>query len=333
VDGLQMGSLATALTTHSAVLEQHLARYARCDSNPFTALNTAFFLDGGLILIPKGQIVQDPIHLLFICTSREAGATAHPRNLIIAQENSQVTVLESYASTVDAPHFTNAVTEIVAGENTVVEHCKIQTESRQAFHVATVEAQVNRSAHYTSHSISTGAKLARNDIHAVLDGEGIECILNGIFVVNGDQHVDHHTIIDHAKPHCTSHEFYNGVLDGRSKGVFNGKIYVRPNAQKTDAKQTSRNLLLSNEAIVNSQPQLEIFADDVKCTHGSTVGQLNEEAIFYLRSRAIGLEKARQMLIVAFAAEIINRIKVEPVRAQLSKLLLGRLAEEDSSHV
>ena len=326
------GSLAQAMSADADLLERHLARYARCDASAFTALNTAFFVDGGFVRIPRGVILEEPIHLLFLRTTGDAGATAHPRNLIVAEENSQATVIEHYVSLAEGAYFTNAVTEIVLGENAVLEHCKIQTESEEAFHVATVQARQDRSSNLRTHSISTGARLARNDIHTVLNAEGAQCLMNGLYIVHGAQLVDHHTVIDHAKPHCETHEFYNGVLDGRSHGVFNGKIFVRPDAQKTDAKQTSRALLLSEDATINSKPQLEIFADDVKCTHGSTVGQLNEEAVFYMRSRGIGLEQARRMLIAAFAGEIIDRIKIPAVRSQLERHLVGQLTRRNVSN-
>ena len=326
--GVRTASLDSALATESGLIEQHLARHARCDDNPFVGLNTAFFQDGAFIRIPDGRIVEEPIHLLFISTGRETGATTHPRNLIIAGKNSQATVIENYVSTVDTAYFTNAVTEIVLEENAVLEHCKLQAESLSAYHIATIQAYQGRGSNWLSHSISTGAKIARNNIRTVLDAEGIECVLNGLYLGVVDQLVDHHTVVDHAKPRCNSHEFYNGILDGKSKGVFNGKIFVRKDAQKTDAKQTSRNLLLSEEATVDTKPQLEIFADDVKCTHGATVGQLNEEEIFYLRSRGIGADRARRMLIHAFASDIINRIKLEPVRDELEKLLTSRLDEQ-----
>ena len=253
-------------------------------TTPFAALNAAFFQDGGFVYVPAGKRVEAPIHLLFISTAKEAGATSHPRNLILAEKGSQVTVLESYVSTGEAAYFTNAVTELVLGEGAVVEHCKFQDESRSAFHMAAVHAQLGRGCNFISHSIATGARLSRNNIRTALAGEGVECILNGLYLTRGDQLADHHMVVEHAQPHCNSHEYYNGILDGRSKGVFHGRILVRPAAQKTDAKQTNKNLLLSEDATVDTKPQLEIYADDVKCTHGATVGQLNEESIFYLRA-------------------------------------------------
>jgi Fe-S cluster assembly protein SufD len=323
--GVIVSSLAAALATKSAVIEKNLARHARAEDNAFTALNTAFFQDGAFIHVPAGQTVEAPIHLLFIATAEEAGATWHPRNLILADQGSRLTVLESYVSTFDAPYFTNAVTELVLGEGAVMEHGKFQGESLNAFHVAAIHAHLGRSSNFISHSVATGARLSRNNIRAALAGEGVECVLNGLYLTHGDQLADHHMVVEHAQPHCNSHEYYNGILDGRSKGVFHGRILVRQPAQKTDAKQTNKNLLLSEDATVDTKPQLEIYADDVKCTHGATIGQLNEESIFYLRARGIGAETARRMLIHAFAGEIIERIRCAPAREELDRLVWDRL--------
>jgi len=242
-----------------------------------------------------------------------------------------LTVVESYIRTVDAPYFTNAVTELVVGENAVIEHVKFQDESREAFHIATVHGQFGRHSRVNAHSFALGARLSRNSIHVNLAGEGLECILNGLYLTKGEQLADHHMIVEHARPHCASHEYFNGILDDKSKGVFHGRILVQQVAQKTDAKQTNKNILLSDEAAVDTKPQLEIYADDVKCTHGATVGQLDDDAIYYLRSRGIGLETARQMLIHAFAGEIIDRVKCDPAREELDKLVWERL--EANPHV
>ena len=325
--GAVVGSLATALAGDSELIQAHLARYAQVDDNPFVALNAAFFQDGGFVYAPAGQRLEVPVHLLFISTAEEPGATSHPRNLIIAEAASQVTVLESYVSLAPAPALTNAVTELVLGEGAVVEHAKFQDESRGAFHLAAIHAHLSRGCSLISHSIATGANLSRNNIRTTLAGEGVECILNGLYLTRGDQLADHHMVVEHAHPRCNSHEYYNGILEGRSKGVFHGRILVRPAAQKTDAKQTNKNLLLSDDATVDTKPQLEIYADDVKCTHGATVGQLNEESIFYLRARGIGVETARRMLIHAFAGEIIERIRHAPARDELDKLVWERLEQ------
>jgi Fe-S cluster assembly protein SufD len=359
--GVKVGSLAAALDTDFERVETHLARCARFEDHAFVALNTALMEDGAFVHIPRGVVVEEPIHLLFIGTAGADPMVSHPRNLIVAEENSQATVIESYVggqvfgcsgvqvfgSDKDAPafdvagpehlntrtpehpipYFTNAVTEIIAAENAVLDHYKVQRESEAAFHVATLQVQQGRSSNFTSHSISVGGALVRNDIRVVLDGPGGEATLNGLYIVNGRQHVDHHTVIDHAKPHCNSHELYKGILDGHATAVFNGKIYVRPDAQKTDAKQTNQNLLLSRDAVIDTKPQLEIFADDVRCTHGATVGRLDEDALFYLRSRGIGLAEARSLLTYAFASDVLARIKVEPLRTQLEELLFARLSK------
>jgi Fe-S cluster assembly protein SufD len=239
--------------------------------------------------------------------------------------------METYASTVDAPHFTNAVTELIGGEGAVIEHCKAQDEAPSAFHLAAFHAHLARGCNLISHSIATGARLSRNNIRTSLAGEGVQCVLNGLYLTRGDQLADHHMIVEHAQPHCQSHEYYNGILDGKSRGVFHGRILVRKIAQKTDAKQTNKNLLLSEDATVDTKPQLEIYADDVKCTHGATIGQLNEESIFYLRARGIGADTARRMLIHAFAGEIIERIRYAPAREELDKAVWDRL--EANPHV
>ena len=323
--GVTVKSLAAALKTDSALLEQHLARHATGEDNSFAALNTAFFQDGAFVHVPAGKTLEKPVHLVFVSTVKETGATAHPRNLIVAEKGSQATVLESYVSTVDVPYFTNAVTELVLGEGAVLEHAKFQDEHTAAFHVAAIHAHLGRSSNFISHSIATGARLSRNNIRTKLAGEGVECVLNGLYLTRGDQLADHHMVVEHAEPHCNSHEYYNGILDEKSKGVFHGRILVRQPAQKTDAKQTNKNLLLSEDATVDTKPQLEIYADDVKCTHGATVGQLNEESIFYLQTRGIGAGTARRMLIHAFAGEIIERIRCAAAREELDRLIWERL--------
>jgi Fe-S cluster assembly protein SufD len=322
-------SLRQILDIKPQSVEPFLARFADYEDHAFTALNTAFLDDGAFINIPRGQVVDKPIHLVFVSTPGREPTMAHPRALIVSGVNSQATIVESYVSLGNNAAFTNAVTEIVLEENAGLDHYKIQRENSQSFHVATLQVQQGRSSRFSSHSIATGANLARNDVNAVLDGEGGECTLKGLYMAAGRQLIDNHTRIDHAKPHCTSHELYKGILDDQARGVFNGKIYVHQDAQKTDAKQTNKTLLLSEDAVINTKPQLEIFADDVKCTHGATIGQLAEEAIFYLRSRGIGQEDARSLLTFAFANDIIGRIKVEPIRAHLEEVLLaGRQAPD-----
>jgi Fe-S cluster assembly protein SufD len=329
--GVKVSNLATALARDSALVEKHLGRYAIGEGNAFAALNQAFFSDGAFIYVPGGVTIPEPIQLVYISSAKQTGDTIHPRNLIIADANSNVTVLESYVSIGNAAYFTNAVTELVAGDNARIEHVKIQDEAADAYHIATIQGQFGRTSHVNVHSFALGAKLSRNNIRAKLAGEGLECILNGLYVTKDEQLADHHMIVEHAQPHCASHEYFNGILDDKSKGVFHGRILVRQIAQKTDAKQTNKNLLLSDDATADTKPQLEIYADDVKCTHGATIGQLNDESIFYLRSRGIGTDTARRMLIHAFAGEIIERIQCEGARQELDKLVWDRI--EANPHV
>ena len=323
--GVKAGSLAVELASDAAFLEKHLGRYAASADNGFSALNQAFFLDGGFVHVPAGKVVEEPIQFVYVSTARQSGATFHPRNLVIAEANSSVTILESYVSLDGAGYFTNAVTELFVGDSARLEFVKFQDEAADAFHIAAFHGEFGRASHVNVHSFALGAKLSRNNIRTKLAGEGLECILNGLYLTRGEQLADHHMIVEHAQPHCASHEYFNGILDDKSKGVFHGRILVRPIAQKTDAKKTNKNLLLSDDATADTKPQLEIYADDVKCTHGATIGQLNEESIFYLRTRGIGPETARRMLIHAFAGEIIERIQHEPAREELDKLVWERL--------
>jgi Fe-S cluster assembly protein SufD len=324
-EGVQVTSLAAALAADSGFIEKQLGRFALTEGNSFAALNQAFFLDGGYVHIPAHQTVAEPIQLIFISTAKHAGDTIQPRNLIVAEAGSKATVIESYLAADDAAYFTNAVTEMVAGDNAALEHVKFQDEAPDAFHLATIVGNFGRASNVQVHSFALGAKLSRNNIRARLAGEGLECILNGLYLTRGEQLADHHMIVEHAQPHCASHEYFNGILDDKSRGVFHGRIYVHPVAQKTDAKQTNKNLLLSDDATADTKPQLEIYADDVKCTHGATVGQLNDESIFYLRSRGLGQDTARRMLIHAFAGEIIARVKHDAVREELDKVIWDRL--------
>jgi Fe-S cluster assembly protein SufD len=328
--GVFAGSLAEALETNPAEVMTGLGGQASFAEHAFVALNTAFFADGAFLWLPRGVVIDRPIHLLFLASGTgDTPVASFPRNRIVAGESSQVRVVETYAAvsgvSADGTYLTCPVTEIEAGPNSIVDHYKVQRESHAAFHIATFALRQERSSALSSHSISLGGGLVRNDVNALLDGEGSDTILNGLYMIGGRQFVDNHMRVEHAKPHCTSHELFKGVLDGHARSVFNGLIHVRHGAQKTDAKQSNRNLLLSKDAVANSNPQLEIFADDVKCTHGSTVGQLDDDAIFYLRSRGIGAEAARSLLTYAFASDIVERIKVEPVRKDLEEFLFTAL--------
>ena len=322
--GTTAGSLADVLAAEPTALEPHLARYATYQDHAFVALNTACMEDGAFVSVPAGTVVPEPIQLLFVSTANGTATVSHPRNLIVMGDGSRAMIVENYVGLGPASYFTNAVTEIVIGENAVLTHDKLVEESDAAFHVSTAQAQLARSAVFTSRTITLSGALVRNDTNAVLAGDGADCTLDGLYLLDGHQHADNHTRIDHEKPHCSSRELYKGILAGRAKGVFNGKIYVHPDAQKTDAKQTNKNLLLSEHAVINTKPQLEIHADDVKCAHGSTIGRLDEDAIFYLRSRGLGLEAARGLLTQAFASEVVDRVTVAPLRGRLDRALMAR---------
>ena len=323
--GVQISDLATVLRTNPQSLETHLARYADYQDRAFIALNTAFLEDGAFVFIPQDTRLEAPVHLLFITTAPGNPLVSHPRNLIIASPGSSATIVESYVGAEGEVYFTNTVTELVAGEHARIDHARVQLESTQAFHIGAVQVCQEPGSVVVSHAIGLGGALARSEVHAVLEGEGSECRLNGLYMGTGRQHLDNHTRIDHVKPHCLSRELYKGVLDGQSRGVFSGKIVVHEAASKTDAAQTNNNLLLSNEAIIDSKPQLEIYNNDIQCSHGSTIGELDEEALFYLRARGVGVEAARRLLTYAFVNEVLNRLKPEPLRSQLEERLFGRL--------
>ncbi len=312
-------SLQKALETHPELVEEHLGRYAAYKNNPFVALNTSNFEDGAFLQIPANTVVENAFWIDYKAT---AGRTTHPRNLIIVGAGSQAQIVERYTGT--GRYFTNSVTEIVVGENAVVEHIKLEEESDESFHVATIQVYQARNSNFKSHNVSLGGLLVRNDVNAVLSS-GCEGTLNGLYLLNGKQHIDNHTALDHAEPHAASHELYKGILDGASSAVFNGKIFVRKDAQKTDAKQTNKNLVLSENAVINTKPELQILADDVRCTHGATVGQLDEEALFYLRTRGIDKAEARNLLVFAFARDVIDRIALPDVRSYLETALFQSL--------
>lgn len=322
--GLEVTSLADALEREPDRLESAFANQVNEADSGFAALNTAFMADGAVIWLAPGTVVEKPIYLVFVASG---DAAIHLRNLVIAGEGAQATIIEQHGALDGAAYFTNCQTRIVVGENVRIEHYKLQMESPKAFHIAGVHGLQARHSRFTSHSIALGAGLARADITTRFEGERCECLLNGLYVLDGRQHVDHHTRIDHAYPRCLSREHYRGVLDGASRGVFNGKFIVHPDAQQTDAQQSNHNLLLSEQAEVDTKPELEIYADDVKCAHGATVGQLDENMLFYLRSRGITKELAKGLLIYAFAHEVIGRMQVAPVVKHLEEILIARLPE------
>ncbi|MEP6743603.1 MAG: Fe-S cluster assembly protein SufD [bacterium] len=317
--------LAQAITDqrYSEIVRTHLARQADYVINGFTALNTAFINHGAFVYIPKGVNVEAPIHLLFLAASERTAS--FPRVLVVAEENSSATVVENYVSGETNEYLTNAVVEVVLKEGARLEHYKVQRESVEAFHIATTAVGLGRNASYDATTITFGAKLSRHDIVVTMDHEGAECWVDGLYLVTGEQHADTHSVIDHRQPQCTSHQLYKGILDGKSRAVFNGKVFVRHNAQKTDAMQTNKNLLLSNEARVDTKPQLEILADDVKCAHGAAVGQIDEDELFYLETRGIHPDLGRNLLTYGFAEEVIAKIKLDSIRQQLDEAVLHRL--------
>jgi len=323
--GLEIGSLREAIAGSNDLVARHLGRGVGLDERPFAALNTAFFEDGAFLRVDAHAVIEEPVQIVFLSTGSRPDSLSCPRVLVIAGPDSRLRLVETYLGSDGAAGLTTAVTEIVAEDGAVVDHHRLQRESEEAFHIGLAQMHVGRNASVSSHAISLGGRIARHDAVAVLEGEGADCTLNGLYLADGSRLVDNHTEIDHAKPHGTSHELYKGILDGRARGVFNGRIRVRPDAQKTDAKQTNRTLILSDEAQINTTPRLEILANDVKCTHGATVGQLSDEALFYLQTRGIGKADARAMLIRAFAMEVTSRIRVAPLREELDRLLAAKL--------
>ena len=319
------GVTVTHLVSGLAGLEREAGSLSGGDDNPFVALNDAFFTDGALIRIADNQCLTKPVHLLFVTTAGKDGEAAHIRNWIIAGANSQGTIIESHLSLGQATTVTNVVTETRIGDGANLEHVKFQDQSAKAFHLASLHSELGHDARYAFHSIALGARLSRNNLRMRLAKPGIECVLNGLYMMRGQQLADHHMIVEHAAPHCDSHEYFNGILDDQSRGVFHGRILVQPGAQKTDAKQTNKNLLLSDDATANTKPQLEIYADDVKCTHGATIGEMDDDAIFYLRTRGLDPSTARRMLLHGFAGEIVERIRHDAVREELDALVWGRL--------
>ena len=323
-DGVRIESLAHVLDREPALVERHLGKVLK-GGNAFAALNTAFLEDGAVVIIPAGVVLAKPIHVVHHSTASAGPSVSHPRLLVIAGRTSQATIVESYGGPDGQPYLTNAVAEIALEDGAIVDHYKVQREGLAAFHIATLAVSQGRDARFSSYSIALGAGLARQDVDQAFAGEGGECALGGLFLASGTQLTDTHTRIDHAVPRCSSRQLYKGIVDGQARGVFVGRIYVAKDAQKTDANQTNKNLLLSRHALVHSVPQLEILADDVKCKHGSTTGQLDPAALFYLRSRGIGEDAARSLLVYAFASDVVARIKVEALRKDLGRYLRERL--------
>jgi Fe-S cluster assembly protein SufD len=326
--GLKITGLRDGARDNADGLEPFLAKVFEISAHPFAALNTSFLDDGVAVFIARGAVIETPIHIVSLTGSDTGAVTSHPRVLVVAGENSQARIAHTFVGGEGAAYFTNAVTEVVVGEGATVDYYTDQRESEQAFHVANLQAQVAARGVFSSHAFLIGAKIMRHDIGIALKGEGADCTMNGVYLADGDRLMDTHTALDHAMPHCTSHELYKGILGGKARAVFNGRIIVRIDAQKTDAKQTNRALLLSDQATINSNPQLEIFADDVKCTHGAAVGQLDEEAMFYLMARGLTRAEARDMMLHAFAGEVLDGLKIPALRDQIESNFFASLARD-----
>ena len=329
-DSVTVQSLSAAIQDSPELLERHLGKYANSAERPFVALNSAFLSDGLFLLIKRRQTIEVPIHLIFLSTPSKQNTIFHWRNLILTDKESHVTLIEHYIGSEGFRYFSNGVTEIVSEENATLQHIKIQQESHDSYHISTTQIQQMTNSQISSHHITIGANLTRNNVNVALSGEGTHCSINGLTLSKEKQHMDNHTMIEHKKPNCISRELFKGIYDDHSHGVFNGRIIVHKNAQKTDAEQTNRNLILSGNAKVNSNPQLEIHADDVKCSHGSSTGELDEEALFYLRSRGINLNEAIKILINGFANEVIDQINFTPLKDRLNHLLLEWLSTNRS---
>jgi Fe-S cluster assembly protein SufD len=326
-EGIEIGNLGAAINRNHPLVQKHLATYAKSDRDSFVALNNAFIEDGAWIMIPKGVHLYEPVHLVYIITGSGKTRSCHPRNLVVVETGAKVSIIEEYIGDKGVPYFNNPVTEIAIADGAEVEHYKVQRESARAFHISTIEVRQGNASRFVSHNLNFGSQLTRNNIHSYLTGPESSCTLNGLFMIEGTQHVDNHTLIHHGAPGCQSSELYHGILDGHARGVFNGKIYVEPVAQKTDSQQTSRSLMLSNDAVVDAKPQLEIFADDVKCTHGAAVGKIDEDSLHYMRSRGISDDEARKILTLGFARQITQRFDLEPLKKAVGAFLVNRLGE------
>jgi Fe-S cluster assembly protein SufD len=316
---------AVADARYNKIARSYLARNAGYHDNGLAALNTAFVQSGLFLFIPKDIKVETPIQVTFLTDAGDPNTASFPRLLVVAEENSSATIIENFVSTREQQYFTNAIAEIVVKDGARLEHYRMQLESNDAFHVSLTSAELGRSSTYDTTSINMGARLARHDISVVMDHEGAECWVDGLYLVGTNQHSDTHSLIDHKQPHCNSHQLYKGILDDNGRAVFNGKVFVREGAQKTDAMQTNKNLLLSPQARVDTKPQLEIYADDVKCAHGAAVGQIDPEELFYLETRGLNPELGRSLLTYGFAEEVIGKIKIDSIRSQLDEVVLSQL--------
>jgi Fe-S cluster assembly protein SufD len=323
-DGVRVMTLAHAAEHEPELLQRHLGTAATPDRDGFSALNAAFAFQGTLIHVSKEMVTDVPVHLLHVTDAAGAGVMSHVRHLVIVERHAKASVIESYVALDDVSYLTNTVTEVIVEDGATLQHARVQRESLSAFHVGTIEARQGRDSHFIQFSFQTGAQLSRSNVYTVLDGDGCGTTLNGLYMLDGAQHGDHQTRVEHVAPNCFSREMYKGLLDGESHGVFNGKVYVHPEAQKTDGKQTNNTLLLSPTSQIDTKPQLEIFADDVKCTHGATVGRMDETSLFYLKSRGVGSVLAKQLLMYAFAADVLETLENSTLKEELERLTLAR---------
>lgn len=323
-NGIIVSDLKFAVKNYYNLIEPYLGKIISPEFTIFTALNSAYINEGVFIHAHKNKVLDRPIRIVYFNNS-DRNYIYQPRNLFLLEENSQVKVIEVYASSNESTYFTNSVTEGLVEDRAILEHIKLQQESKSAFHITATDISVKKEAQYHAYNVAFGSILTRNDINARFAGEYSEITLNGLFLGSGKQLIDNHTLIDHAVPNCRSHQLYKGVLNGMSRGVFNGKVMVRKDAQKTNAFQENKTILMSDDARIDTKPQLEIFADDVKCTHGATIGRLNEESIFYLRSRGFGLELARTTLINAFATDAVHTITMDDIRNQIEEMIAANL--------
>ena len=322
--GVVVGSLKKLAKENPSVIDSYIGKLSKID-NAFNALNTAYAVDGLVIVVPDGKILEKPIQVLYLNSSSDETMLASPRNLIVVGKNSQASVIANYRGISEKAYLNNSVTEIFIDEDAIINLYKIQNESDEAYHIEKVQATQKKNSVLNHYNITFGGAIVRNDINSVLDGENIETHYYGLYMINGKQHVDNHTFVDHAKPNCMSNELYKGILDDNARGVFNGKIIVRQDAQKTNAYQQNKTILLSKTATIDTKPQLEIFADDVKCSHGATVGHLDDVSEFYIRSRGVPQELAKSMLIRAFANDVIETIKIEPLKEQINHMIFEHL--------
>ncbi|GAB3972451.1 Fe-S cluster assembly protein SufD [Spirosoma terrae] len=326
-DQVQITNFAEAVKNNPELISSHFANYADYQENAFTALNTALANDGVVVHVPDNVTVEQPIILRFITDSREQNVASQPRNLVVVGKNAEVMMAESFRTLGDRASFVNVVTEIALAREARMQYYKVQDESQKAYHIGTTQVYQADNSHFYSATVTLNGNFIRNNLNIVLNGQYAEAFMYGLYMPNGRQHIDNHTLVDHAMPNSYSSELYKGILDDNSTGVFNGKIFVRPDAQKTNAYQSCKNVVLSSGASMNTKPQLEIFADDVKCSHGTTTGQLNDEALFYMRSRGIPKDEARSLLLYAFSQDVLSQIKIQPIREYLERVVTEKLGQ------